>query len=143
MLKEILQNIAKIARLFFFFFFFFYSLQISIDGFSSLMILSFTKKNKKTQGTDRSFCYQSWSLCLLFLFFSPSESPEKSMKNAFYRFCISLFPSHGSRRWLKINLKISGVSYQKKENRSDIETWSIDRVLNNKHFYTKGMQGSF
>ena len=68
----------------------------------------------------------------------------------------SLFPtvSHYSRRWsstrnlkvyavinwLKKNLKTHFVGYLEKESRSDIETWSIDRVLNKEQFYGKTMQ---
>ena len=93
--------------------------------------------NKKTKGIDRNFCCQSWSLCVIFFFFFFFFFIFFSLwKVHFIDFCISLFPSHVSRRWLKINL----VSYRKKEIRSDIETCFIDRVLNNKHFYTQGMQ---
>ena len=38
------------------------------------------------------------------------------------------------------NLKIYTVWYFEKETRSDIETWSIDRVLSKEHLYEKSMQ---
>ena len=73
-------------------------------------------------------------------------------------FCVSIFPSFSPcqpllRAWSKINLKVYDVInclnknviiylvwYLEKENRYDIETLSIDRVLNKKHFYGKIMQ---
>ena len=75
-------------------------------------------------------------------------------------FCISIFPSFSPsqplfRGWLKINLKVYDVInclnknlthfvwYLKKEKRYDIETLSIDRVLNKEHFYSKIMQKMF
>ena len=66
-----------------------------------------------------------------------------------------LFPSvsHCLRRWLKINptlydvitwlnknLKTHIVWYFVKETRSDIETWSTDRVWSKEYFYIKSMQ---
>ena len=61
--------------------------------------------------------------------------------------------SHCFRGWWKINLKVCDVInclnknlithfvwYLKKEKRYDIETLSIDRVLNKEHFYWKTMQ---
>ena len=71
------------------------------------------------------------------------------------RFCISFFcffPSvrHSSRRWLKLNLKFYGiinwlnnnlkthfVCFFQKKGRSDITSWSVDRVLNMKNFSWK------
>ena len=73
-------------------------------------------------------------------------------------FCISVFRSfspvsHCFRGWSKINLKVYDVInclnkmlithfvwYLEKEKRYDIETLSIDRVLNKEHFYGKVMQ---
>ena len=73
-------------------------------------------------------------------------------------FCISVFPSfppvnHCFRGWLNINLKvydvISSLSknlithfvwFLDKEKRYNIQTFSIDRVLNKEHFYGKVMQ---
>ena len=70
-------------------------------------------------------------------------------------FCVSIFPSFSPcqpllRAWSKINLKVYDVInclnknviiylvwYLEKANRYDIETLSIDRVLNKKHFYVK------
>ena len=76
-------------------------------------------------------------------------------------FCIFVFPSffpvsHCLRAWSKKNLKIHDVIsclnknlithfvwYLEKEIRCDIETLSIDRELNKKHFYGKIMQKMF
>ena len=73
-------------------------------------------------------------------------------------FCISLFLSFSPcqpcfKRWSKINLKIYDIInclnknlitdfvwYHLKEKSYDIETLSIDRVLNKQHFYEKVMQ---
>ena len=60
--------------------------------------------------------------------------------------------SHCFRAWSKINLKVYDinclnensitnlVSYLQKEKRYDIETLSIDRVLNKEQFYGQNMQ---
>ena len=76
----------------------------------------------------------------------------------YLNFCISIFPfflpvSHCFRAWPKINLKVYDIInclnknliihlvwYLEKEKRYDIETLSIDRVLNKEHFYGKIMQ---
>ena len=64
------------------------------------------------------------------------------------------FPlGHCFRGWLKINFKVYGIIsclkknlithfvwYLEKEKRYDIETLSIDRVLNKEHLYKKAMQ---
>ena len=73
-------------------------------------------------------------------------------------FCISIFlsffpVSHCFGGWSKINLKVYDVinglnknliiyfvRYLEKGKRYDIETLSIDRVLNEKYFYEKIMQ---
>ena len=73
-------------------------------------------------------------------------------------FCISVFPffpsvSHCFRCWSKINFKVDDVInfltknlithfvwYLEKGKKYDIETFSIDRVLNQEHFYWKVMQ---
>ena len=73
-------------------------------------------------------------------------------------FCISIFPlflpvSHCFRGWMKINVKFYDVInclnknlithfvwYLEKETRYDIETLSIDRVLNKEHLFLKIMQ---
>ena len=73
-------------------------------------------------------------------------------------FCNSVFPlflpvNHCFRSWFKINLKVYDIInclnknlithfvwYLEKEKRYDIETLSIDRVLNKEHFYGKIMQ---
>ena len=65
---------------------------------------------------------------------------------------LSLPVSHCLRTWYKINLKVYDainclnknlithfVWYLKKEKRYDIDTFSIDRVLNKAHFYGKIM----
>ena len=80
---------------------------------------------------------------------------------SFSRYSIFVFPSsplflpvgHCFRRWSKINLKVYDVInclnknlithfvwYLEKEKRYDIETLSIDRVLNKEHFSWKIMQ---
>ena len=64
-----------------------------------------------------------------------------------------LFVRHCFRGWSKINLKVYDVTncqnknlithfvwYLEKEKRYDIETLSIDRVLNKEHFYFNIMQ---
>ena len=48
--------------------------------------------------------------------------------------------SYGVIYWLNNNLKARTVWYLLKENRSDIETWSIDRLLNKEPFYRKSVQ---
>ena len=76
----------------------------------------------------------------------------------YLNFCIFVFPSfftvsHCFRGWSKKNLKIYDVInclnknlithfvwYLEKEIRCDTETLSIDRELNNEHFYGKIMQ---
>ena len=70
----------------------------------------------------------------------------------FVLFSLPYFPpvSHCLRRWSKIYLKVyDAISWLNKnlktniiwhleaESRPDIETWSIDRVLNNEHLYGK------
>ena len=109
-------------------------------------------------------CYFLGNFC-----FSPNDSPWKTMKNVFISskklfsflrylyFCIFVFPSffpvsHCFRGWSKKNLKIYDVInclnknlthfvwYLEKEIRCDIETLSIDRVLNKEHFYGEIMQ---
>ena len=73
-------------------------------------------------------------------------------------FCISVFPyfppvSHCFKGWSKINLKVydiinclnktlitNFVWYLEKGKKYDIETFSIDRVLNKEHFCRKVMQ---
>ena len=72
-----------------------------------------------------------------------------------FYFCLPLFFSirHCFRGWWKINLKVCDIInclnknlithsgwYLKKERRYDIETLSIDRVLNKEHFYWEIMQ---
>ena len=42
--------------------------------------------------------------------------------------------------WLNKNLKADTVRYLERETRSDIETWSIDRVLSKAHFYGRSIQ---
>ena len=83
-------------------------------------------------------------------------SKRLSLFSRYSNFCISVFPSfslpvsHCFRGWSKINLKVCDainclnknlithfVWYLKKEKRYDIETLSIDRVLNKEHFYWK------
>ena len=106
------------------------------------------------------------------VYFSPNDSPSKTIKNVFYFMYIKtsfrswdiqififssslfFFPvSHCFRGWFKRNLKVYDVInclnknlithfvwYLEKEIRCDIETLSIDRVLNMEHFYGKIMQ---
>ena len=98
---------------------------------------------------------------------SPNVSPSKTMKDVFIsskklfsfsrylNFCI--FPlflpvSLCVRAWSKINLEVYDIInclnnnlihlvwYLEKEKRYGIEILSIDRVLNNEHFYGKIMQ---
>ena len=101
-------------------------------------------------------------------YFSPSDSPSKTMKKCFFissknlfsfsrysNFCIFVLPPFSlsaialegdSRKILKVydviiclnkNLITCFVWYLEKEIRCDIETFSIDRVLNTEHFYGK------
>ena len=86
-------------------------------------------------------------------------SPKKLfLFSSYSNFCTFVFPSffpvsHCFRGWFKKNLKVYDVInclnknlithfvwYLEKEKRYDIETLSIDRVLNKKHFYCKVMQ---
>ena len=107
---------------------------------------------------------------LTIFYFSPNYSPSKTMrcflfhlKNSFHSWDIQVFLCWSSllflpvsdclRAWSKINLNVYEVTsclnkslithfvwYIEKEERYDIETLSIDRVLNKKHFYGKIMQ---
>ena len=100
--------------------------------------------------------------------FSPNDSPSKTMFfisskklclfSRYSNFFIFVFPSFFPcqpllRGWLKKNLKVYDVInclnknlikhydwFLEKEIRFDIETLSIDRVLNTEHFYGKIMQ---
>ena len=86
-------------------------------------------------------------------------SPKKFFSFSRYsKFCIFVFPSffpvsHCFRGWFEKNLKVYDVInclneklithfawYLEKEIRCDIETLSIERVLNKEHFYGKIMQ---
>ena len=98
-------------------------------------------------------------------YFSPNDSPSKFISSrklfSFLRYLIAiflssplLFPvSHFFREWFKKNLKVYDVIiclnknlitlfvwYLQKEIRCDIETLSIDSILNMEHFYVKVMQ---
>ena len=104
-----------------------------------------------------------------FLFFTQMIALQKLWKTVFTLFHLKtsfvaqifVFPfspvfllfGHCFRGWFKINLKIYDVIncltknlithfvwYFEKEKRYDIETLSIDRVLNKEHFYGKIMQ---
>ena len=107
---------------------------------------------------------------LSIFYFSPNDSPSKTVKKfSIYLKCsfrsrdIQIFVFASSplfftvnycfRDWSKKNLKVYGVInclnknlithfvwYLEKEIRCDIETFSIDRVLNQEHFYGKIMQ---
>ena len=99
---------------------------------------------------------------------SPNDSPSKTMKDVFYFSWKSLFVlkifkfffssllflpvSHCYIAWSKINLKVYDIincvnktiihffRHLEMAKRYDIETLSIDRVLNKEHFYLKIMQ---
>ena len=99
-------------------------------------------------------------------YFSPNDSPSKCfvfhLKSSFCSRDIQIFVysssplffpvSHCFRGWFKKNLKVYDVInclnknlithawYLEKEMRCDIETLSIDTVLNTEHFYGKIMQ---
>ena len=101
-------------------------------------------------------------------YISLNDSPSKSMKNVLFHlkssfrlyshFWIFIFPffvpvSHYFRSWLRKNLKVYHniyclnknlithfVWYPEKKIKYDIETLSIDRVLNMEHFHGKIMQ---
>ena len=111
---------------------------------------------------------KAWVRYFLKIFsLSPNVSPSKTMKDVFIsskklfsfsrylNFCI--FPlflpvSHCVRAWSKINLEVYDIInclnnnlihlvwYLEKEKRYGIEILSLDRVLNNEHFYGKIMQ---
>ena len=101
--------------------------------------------------------YQSIALQKLWKMFFVSSKKLFSFSR-YAIFCISAFPfflsvSHCFRGWSKINLKVCDIInclnknsiahfvwYLEKEKRYDIETLSIDRVLNEKHFYLKIIQ---
>ena len=90
----------------------------------------------------------------MFLFHLKSSFRSRDIQ--FFVFPFSSFflsVSHCFRGWSKINLKVCDIInclnknlithfvwYLKKEKRYDIETLSIDRVLNKEHFYGKIMQ---
>ena len=105
-------------------------------------------------------CYFLWNF-----YFSPIDTPPKTMKNVFYFIKKALsvlaflsfplfFPvSHCLRGWSKKSLKINDVINclnknltthfvwcLEKEIRCDIETLSIDRDWNKERFYRKIMQ---
>ena len=102
-------------------------------------------------------------------YFSPNDSPSKTIKDVFY--CIQktlrsrniqifVFPSsspflpgsHYFKAWSKTNFKVYDINclnenlithfarYLEKEKRYDSETFSIGRVLNKEHFYGTVMQ---
>ena len=100
-------------------------------------------------------------------YFSPNDSPSKTMENVFcfiwkalfvlkifkfLYFCLPLFffpVSHCFRDWFKKNLQVYDVTncldknlttHLEKEISCDIKTLCIDRVLNKEHFYGKIMQ---
>ena len=97
-------------------------------------------------------------------YFSPNDSPSKTekyflfhLKSSFHSWDIPIFVfpsfplllpvSHWLRGWSKKNLKVYDVINRLNKNlitqeeiRCDIETLSIDRVLNKEHFYGKIMQ---
>ena len=90
------------------------------------------------------------------MFFIPSKKLFSFSR--YSNFCISVFlffpsVSHCFRGWLKINFEVDDVInfltknlithfvwYLEKGKKYDIETFSIDRVLNQEHFYWKVMQ---
>ena len=45
----------------------------------------------------------------------------------------------GRHQLAKQEFETHVVLYLERESKSDIETWSIDRVLNKEHFYGKSM----
>ena len=98
-----------------------------------------------------------------FFFFSPNDSFSKTMKNLNFSWDIQIFvfPSsplflpvgHCFTEWSKINRKVYDVInylnknsityfawYLEKKKSYDIETLSIDRVLNKEDFYGKIIQ---
>ena len=101
--------------------------------------------------------YQMIALQKLWKMFFMSSKKLFSFSR-YSKFCIFFFPaffpvSHSFRGWFKKNLKIYDVIdclnknlithfgwYLGKEISCDIETLSIDRVSNKKHFYGKIMQ---
>ena len=92
-------------------------------------------------------------------YFAPNDSPSKTMKNVFsfrsrdIQIFVFLSPplflpvSHCIRGCSKINLKVydlinclnKNLNFQKEKSYS-IETLSMDRVLNEEHFYGKIIQ---
>ena len=118
-------------------------------------------------GHDRRLTIISTTVVSAVFIFLPNDNPLKTRKSDFYfiksSFCsqdiqIFVFPSsplflsvgHYFRGWLKINLKVDDtinclkrnlithfVWYLEKEKRYDIETLSIDRILNKEHFCLK------
>ena len=110
-----------------------------------------------------------FAIFLSTFYFSPKDSPSKTekclfhLKSSFHSWAMQFFVypsslfflsvSHCFRGWSKINLKVCDIInclnknsiahfvwYLEKEKRYDIETLSIDRVLNEKHFYSKIIQ---
>ena len=90
----------------------------------------------------------------MFLFHLKSSFCSWDIQIFVYSSSLLFFPvSHCFRGWFKKNLKVYDVVnclnkkwithyvwYLEKEMRCDIETLSIDRVLNTEHFYGKIMQ---
>ena len=96
-------------------------------------------KNAPQENFKISICPFKACVCYFdqFLFFSPNDSPSKTMKSVFH------FISHCFTGWFKINHKVYDIInclnknlithfvwYLGKEKRYDTETLSIDRVLN-------------
>ena len=98
---------------------------------------------------------QNYEKCFLFHLKSPVRSRDIQI---FILLSSPLFlpVSHCFRGWFEINLKVYDINnclnmdfithfvwYLRKEKRYNIETLSIDRVFNTKHFYEKIMQEMF
>ena len=101
-----------------------------------------------------NFFYQMIALEKLWKMFFIS-SKKLILFSRYSNFCVFVFPcffpvSHCFRSWLKKNLKVYDVInclnknlithfvwYLEKEISCDIETLSIDRILNTEHFYWK------
>ena len=122
--------------------------------------------NKRNQNDVNNIDLKSKTSIFKKLKASPNDSPLKifiSSKKLFsFSRCLSFLflssplflpVSHCFRGWSKKNLKVYDVIncqnknlithfvwYLEKEIRCDIETLSIDRVLNKEHFYRKIMQ---
>ena len=147
---------------------------ITIWRFGNLQEVGLYIFNQLSKTLRGESSFQTFKACVRYFlsnfYFSPNDSPSKTMKNvfswskklfSFSRYSIFAFPSsplffpvsYCFRVWFKKNLKVYDVIICLNKNlmthffrdleteiRCYNETYSIDRVLNAEHFYGKIMQ---